>query len=168
MDIHKWFEIGMKRTINPIIPPGTGGMFKINLGTGKYPLGCDLELDLPNWDATKQAIPAKDGSVSTIFANHFFEHLTGDQAIVVLRECERVLHHGGQLNVVVPYYRSQLQFECLDHKSYWNEATWGNIIKNSGYDLFGDWTLKVNVCFIMGVVERNIAMFTQLVKDDHI
>lgn len=47
-------------------------------------------------------IPFNNNSISNIFSSHFLEHLTGEQAVKLLKECNRVLKSGGVLRIIVP------------------------------------------------------------------
>lgn len=158
MNFQNWFQIGMKRSIPNFIPA-----FGVQLTVGGKEI-TDNKLYRPYWDALTQPLPQHSGDVGTIWCNHFLEHLPGKRAVEMLREFERVLSYGGIANIVVPYYTSQMQAHDPDHKSVWCEATWSNVFTNQYYGDYGDWKLAVNACFIAGVVERNLALFTQLVK----
>ena len=160
MNIQEWFKIGMKRDI-PQLLEREGVLLTVG---GKEVT--DDFLYRPFWNALTQPLPSEDESVDLIFTNHFLEHLPGNRAIFMLKEFERVLKPGGVANIVVPYYTSQMQAHDLDHKSFWTERTLPNIFDNPYYDDFdsGKWKIKVHTCFIMGIVERNMALFIQLVK----
>lgn len=80
---------------------------RLNVGCGAWPL--------PHWtnlDAASDAIadvyqsvpplPYADGTLQEIYAGHFLEHLTQDEARAFLAECRRCLTPGGRLGVVVP------------------------------------------------------------------
>lgn len=163
--INQLFEIGMKRTIPALIEPGS---VKMNLGCGNTHMPDSLNLEWPSWKAERDPIPSADGNVDTIFASHFFEHLAGDTVISVLKECQRALRVGGQLNITVPYYRAQLAFQDLDHKSFWTEETLRTLFVNKMYDKGREepWRLSVNFCVIIGIVERNLALLIQLVRTE--
>lgn len=152
--IPRWYE-----------PPSELTGDTLNLGAGeKHILGA-TPLDLPDWDADKQGIPYESESVRKIYAIHFFEHI--HHPILVLRECQRVLKPGGVLNVGLPYYTSQGAFHDLDHKSFWTEETWRHLFQNSYYakEHYG-WKFRVGINFIMGIVERNTMLLTQLIRED--
>jgi SAM-dependent methyltransferase len=113
-----------------------------------------------------QDLPFEDESVGAVHAHQFLEHFDGDDAIGILREIERVLVPGGVAFVTVPYQGSSHWGQALDHKSTWNEETWNWLFDNEYYDHQGEpWKLKVHACFIMGIVIRNLDLFTQLVKE---
>lgn len=112
-----------------------------------------------------QDLPFEDESVGAVHAHQFLEHFDGDDAIGILREIERVLVPGGVAFITVPYQGSSHWGQALDHKSTWNEETWKWLFENEYYDHQGEpWKLEVHACFIMGIVIRNLDLFTQLVK----
>jgi predicted SAM-dependent methyltransferase len=160
MNIQEWFRIGMKRDIPLLIEPGT---VQLTVGGSEV---TDDRLYRPFWDAMTQGLPPYESEyVDTIWCNHFLEHLPGARAVEMLREFERVLRPRGTANIVTPYYSSQMQAQDLDHESVWCERTWATLFENQYYaDYRRGWKLKVQACFIIGIVERNLALFTQLVK----
>lgn len=163
MNFQDWFENGLKRPLAALIPPGE---LVLDVGTSH---GATVVPGAKTLDERWRAplLPYRDGTIDTIFAHHFLEHLDGETAVRQLREFERVLKVGGTVNVVVPYYTSQMAAHDLDHKSVWCEETWRNTFANPGYDAKGrNWRLAVNFNLICGVVERNIALFTQLYKTE--
>lgn len=161
-DIREMMELVLFRNIHTWLPDGAGP--KLNLGPGQKHIEGAVELDLPHWDADHDDIPYKTGSISTIYAIHFLEHVK--QPLRVLRECQRVLRPGGHLNVGVPYYRSQAAVMDLDHKSFWCEDTWKNLFNNEYYEKNHDgWRFKIGTNLIFGIVERNMMLMTQLIKE---
>ncbi len=92
MTINELFKLGMKRSIEELIPPGKIGL---NLGSGLSPTLGFVNLDYPTWNADIESIPEEDESVDTIYAFHFLEHLTGANVIRILSEAQRVLKVGG-------------------------------------------------------------------------
>jgi predicted SAM-dependent methyltransferase len=76
---------------------GCGKNFKqgwINIDLGKE---ADLQLDV------REPLPFADESVSTVYSEHFFEHLEyPDEARHFLKESLRVLQPGGRFSVGVP------------------------------------------------------------------
>ena len=158
--LNDFFELGMKRTIPQLL---SAGPVAVNLGAGNSPIEGAHNLDLPAWDATVDKIPFDDESVDTIYAFHFLEHV---EPIRMLREIERVLKIGGIANIVVPHRLGAIAFQDLDHKHFFTEETWRTLFQNDYYDKHREhpWRLHVHVNVIMGIVERNLALFTQLVK----
>lgn len=161
MDINNLFELGMKRHIPLLCQPGE---IAINLGAGKQEIKGAKSLDLPKWDAERDMIPYHDGSVDTIYAFHFLEHLPAGRVIYMLREFERVLKVGGTANVVVPHRLSQMAYHDLDHKTFFCEETWRTLFSTPYYDKNREvpWRLEVGTNIIIGIVERNLALMTQL------
>lgn len=158
------FQVGMDRTAGEFIDVAVPGAVMLNLGPGnKHLIGVD-ELEWPEWNAeVDPTIPRGDGSVDAIFAFHFLEHLTDPRP--VLRECQRVLRSGGTLNVVVPFYKSSMAFHDFDHKSYYTETCWDNLFRETYYSKGKTgWEFTIQYNAIVGVVERNLALVTQLVR----
>jgi len=58
------------------------------------------KLDL-NWDLRKP-LPFHDNSVDFIFNEHFFEHLTTDEAEKTIKDLMRVLKPGGVMRIAMP------------------------------------------------------------------
>lgn len=154
----------MKRHIPSLLPNiDTRGLAMLNLGGGLADIeGCE-NVDYPEWDADKDQLQFEDESVSVIHAYHFLEHCK--EPVKVLQECQRVLVKGGVLNIVVPYYTSQMAAHDLDHKHVFCEETWKNLFDTRFYDKNKiEWKFRIHANFIMGVVERNLALLTQLQK----
>lgn len=165
MNFETLFKLGMKRDPGTIQDPTINARW-LELGAGNNPVPGAMSLDLPHWNAGVDPIPYKDESVSAIFAFHFFEHLTGENAIKVLRECERVLAPDGLLTTVIPHRLGMIAYQDLDHKSFWCEETWQKLFGNPYYDKHGGWRFKINFNLIAGIVERNLCLFTQLQKTE--
>lgn len=169
MNIQHLFAMGMKRDLPPLI--ACPGGLVLNIGSSKtdhwqmWLMSGAKSLGRPDWVFPRNPIPYPNNSVSTIHCYHFLEHLTGDDAILFLRECERVMIPGASvMNFCMPYYNSNLQAECLDHRSVWNENSFRNLFENSGFDIAGKWELKVHFLMIAGIVERNLCIIGQLIR----
>ena len=85
------------------------GASRVNLGCGELKLDGYLNVDQfpkvnPDLvsDAHEFLAGCEDGSLDEIYAGHFLEHLTLDEAQSLLRECYRVLKSGGLLGITVP------------------------------------------------------------------
>jgi predicted SAM-dependent methyltransferase len=92
----------------------SGRALKIEVGAGDKPgrdgwttidltPHCDVYWDLRN------GLPFPDGSVSTIYSSHFFEHLAFPETQAFLEECKRVLAPGGTFSICVPNARIYLE-----------------------------------------------------------
>lgn len=167
--IQDLFMLGMKREIKPLLPIKKGGLaFDLGASGTKVAEGA-IPLGLPDWRFPLHPIPAEDESVDTIHAYHFLEHLAGEDAIALLVEAQRVLKKGGVFQFCIPYYKSNIASHDLTHKSFWTETTFQNLFRNQFYDptagSVAEWKLSIHAVFIMGIVERNIALLGQLVKE---
>jgi hypothetical protein len=163
-DLQELFWWGMMREVPPLLQPPAGLAFDVGASGLKKAPGA-VALGLPEWSWPRDRIPAEDSTVAVIHAYHFMEHLSGEDAIAMLREFERVLVPGGVVNFCIPYYNSNLWAHDLTHKSQWCEDSFTNLFKNDYYDPAGAWKLRQHFCVIMGVVERNTVIIGQLTKD---
>lgn len=162
MNIQDLFRIGMDREIPDLIPDKSGMV--LNLGAGNKHIYGAISLDYPEWDAEDYYIPVGNEEIDQIHAYHFFEHISNPPQM--LRECQRVLKVGGHINIVVPYYTSQMQAHDLFHKSKFCEETWRNLFNTPYYSKNREgWRFKVGINIIIGIVERNICLMTQLIKE---
>lgn len=66
---------------------------------------------------TRAGLPLPDESVDAIYASHFLEHLTYENATYFLQECFRVLKPGGIIRLVVPDLWYSCQQYLLKHKN---------------------------------------------------
>lgn len=89
----------------------TKGPIKLNVGCGtdykKSWINIDNnsddnieKLDV-NWDM-RNPLPLVDGTVDFIFNEHFFEHMSVEEALPIMRDLMRVLKPGGVLRIAMP------------------------------------------------------------------
>lgn len=166
-DLLELFQVGMDRHVQDILPET--GMIdgpKLNLGAGNKMIVGTIPHDADNGWLAGEPLPYDDETVVAIFALHFFEHLTKEEFLSVLRECERVLVTYGVINVVVPHWSAEIAHQDLDHKLFFSEQTFENLFNNSYYQgtMPRNWKLMIHTSLIMGVVQRNLVLVTQLVK----
>lgn len=165
---HDLFANGMKRQL-PLIrvdDAGLGTPVVVNLGSGDSRIAYADNLDLPGWRAI-DGIPHGDDIVDVVHAYHFLEHLRAPVMIFMLSEIERVLKPGGVANIVVPYARADIAFQDPTHECYFTEETWRTIFQNNYYMMPGherEWKFDIGFNLIAGIVSRNLAIFTQLIK----
>lgn len=173
---HSVIEVGLDRSVAPLLPfPNPGGII-LNLGAGnKEIVGCH-PIDAEHGWFAGDRLPFSDETVDGVYALHFFEHLTTGDAIAVTREIERVLVPGGSLITVTPHPAGELAFQDIDHKSFWNEMTWPSLFSKTYRGADGkpteqyhgstsrDWCLSVHTSLIVGVVLLNLVTVTQIVK----
>lgn len=169
--LQDFFYWGMDRVINDLVDTTfSPGMKVLNLGPGQKSLPGAVGLGLQGkvdivWRAGT-SLPYEDKEIDHIHAYHFFEHLTRDEILDTIMECQRVLKRGGTLNIVVPYAGAHNYYQDLDHKSAWNEETLKSTLDNRYYDNYQrNITLRTNVIVIMAIVIRNLALLIQLVND---
>lgn len=180
-DIQEFFRLGMDRELPKLLKPPTHYKghdqipVHLNIGPGNVKsipntIGVGRageEMADVTWEFP-DVLPFAAESVHEIHCYHFLEHLSGEDAMKVLWDFQRVLVPGGVLNVVTPYYNSNMQAHALDHKSFWCEDTWSWLFEQPYYLHAGSraWELQVNLCLIIGIVERNMALMTQLYKNN--
>jgi hypothetical protein len=165
MSFQQLFALGMMRHL-PELLTCDGRSFDVG-ASGKYIAPGAIALGPPTWVWPRDKIPCGDDQAATVHAYHFLEHLTGSDAILFLREVERVLIPvRGVLNFSVPYFSSVLAAQDLDHKSRWCEETFQNLFEDDTYEHSGKWRLKVRFLLIAGIVNRNMCIIGQIVKTD--
>ena len=166
MKIQKLFKFGMKRDLPELIEYEDGIVVDVG-ATGKFVVPGAVAIGLPNWRWPNDPMPFSDGSVTTLHAYHFLEHLEGEHALLFLRELERVMVPGRSvLNFSIPYFSSSLAVQDLTHKSFWCEDTFKTTFDNWTYDPDGKgtWKLRVHFLMIAGIVGRNLALIGQLIR----
>jgi predicted SAM-dependent methyltransferase len=157
------FGMGMDRDV-PSFQEWYEGLV-LNLGAGNKRFMGTIPLDLPDWNAEVDPIPYGEGEVDHILAFHFLEHVRNIHYL--LWECQRVLRPGGTMNIVVPYGVSDCAIQDLSHVHRFNEDTWKNTFQNPYYsrpDHPHVWEWDIGFNMIMGLVHRNLALVTQLIR----
>ncbi len=135
-------------------------MMKLHLGSGKQHFDGWINIDsqpLPGLDRmldVTHGLPFED--VAFIFAEHFIEHLAYVDALVLLRECRRVLRDDGVLRLSTPnlhwvwasHYRLDLDepeqvkacfdlnraFRGYGHAFLYNEQTLAATLRDAGFE----------------------------------
>jgi ubiquinone/menaquinone biosynthesis C-methylase UbiE len=154
-----WFA--MDRDVPRVLPMPEG--IHLNVGAGNKKIDGAIPLDYPDWNGEIDPLPFESGSVSGIHAYHFLEHIS--DPVRMLQEFQRVLKIGGVVNICVPYYNSQMFAHDLDHKHAFCEETWKILFNNPYYNKNRiEWKFKIGFNMICGIVERNTALITQLVR----
>ena len=161
-DLSSLFYTAMLRTI-PEYSPGRQELLKLNIGPGFKRIQNTIELDLPDWNANTDDIPYDDESVGVIYCFGMLDHISNVPNFIY--ECQRVLAPGGTLNISVAFYKSQLAFEDIYHRSWFTETTWKKLFEKQYWlaDSF-EWKLNIGINLIIGVVERNLIVLTQMIK----
>ena len=163
MNLLKTFNIGMDRQLAEFKEPPEGR--QLNVGAGKKQIEDADPIDYPGWIAGT-SLPVDTGTVAQIYAFHFLEHLDVDDLVRTLREFERVLMVGGLVNIVVPFWDSELAHQDFDHKTFWSETSLRQLFFNTYYDGVMEharyWKFQINAVVIMGIVQRNLAVLAQI------
>jgi hypothetical protein len=163
-DILELFESGMDRPQPLWVKPKLGPA--LNLGAGYKHIDGATEYGLETgWEAGTR-LPYDDETVGVIYSYHLLEHLGKKEMLATLRECERVLRKGAPLNLVLPHYMSEGAFHDLDHKLFFTESSFRNLMENTYYDgsMPRDWKFTIGLNLIVGLNVRNLAILTQLIK----
>ena len=92
MEFEGLFKLGLDRDLPPLLEAPLGK--SIGLGESGTKRVGSVGLGLPEWCWPENKIPAEDGTVAIVHAYHFMEHLTGEDAITLLAEVQRVLMVG--------------------------------------------------------------------------
>ena len=170
MDFQDLFKIGLDRSLPGLFEPRIGLAFDLGASGSKVALGA-APLGLPAWSFPRDPIPCGDGQASIIHAYHFMEHLSGEDAILLLKEVQRALMYGGIFQFCIPYAKAEIAFQDLTHKSFWAESSFRMLMNNPYYDPTAEdfrWELQVHFQVIAGIVERNLCLMGQLIKRETI
>jgi len=83
-------------------------MNKLNIGCGQRLAQGWINVDFHSENPQVRRVnllgrlPFEDGSMDAVYSSHVLEHFTPETAKKLLKECHRVLKHGGILRTVVP------------------------------------------------------------------
>ena len=82
-----------------------------------------------------EPLPLASHMMGTVFASNFFEHLTLDEARLVLSEAARVLLPGGHLIVVQPNFRLQPRryFDDYTHRTIYTDCGFQDFLSSEGW-----------------------------------
>ncbi len=121
--LHKWIDDRL-----PVVDLGAGRSDFLKEISAPQKVAIDVEdaafgeqfdgIDQVVADATNlEMFP--DGSVGTVLASNFLEHLDRDEVSNCLRECRRVLVSGGHIIVIQPNFRIRPQhyFDDYTHRT---------------------------------------------------
>lgn len=166
MTFERLFHMALDRPLPELITPPIGPV--IELGASGKKVHVDSPLGLPYWSWPSDRIPYSDGTAAMVHAYHFFEHLTGEEAISMLQEIQRVLMVGGVCQFAIPHRLGEMAYQDLTHKSFWTESSFRMLMANDYYSPVGNfkWKLRVHYLVIAGIVERNLCLMGQLVKEE--
>ena len=100
---------------------------KLNLGCGLKHIPGYVNLDYDELDLNVFPYPFSDGSIDIILLNHVLEHLFDRHSVI--KECHRILKHGGVLRVVLP-----VENHNIFHISNKHTANYFNGVSGRGDD----------------------------------
>lgn len=106
---------------------------KLNLGSGIYPQGGYINLDIDpsvNPDVVRdmrRGLPYSDKSVEMVMAWHVLEHLDPDDFLFVFTEIWRVLEPGGMVDIQVPIGIT----DDPTHKTFFSEGSFAVFMDRS-------------------------------------
>ena len=116
--------------MKPVVPMDVRPLH-IELGCGpskRNPdaVGVDI-IDLPGVDVVGDAVKVleklPDSSVSSLYSEHFLEHLSDPYALLV--EASRVLMPGGEFRAVVPHFSNPAFYSDPTHRTFFGLYTFG-------------------------------------------
>jgi hypothetical protein len=95
-------------------------------------------------------------SVSHIYSSHYLEHVDKDCLFDLLKEIDRALIKGGEINFIVPHFSNPYYHSDPTHKTSWGVHSFSYICETSylarkvpTYAAIKDWQLvKVRIKFI--------------------
>ncbi len=115
---------------------------RLNIGCGKEWIELKDKHGFDNMDIydfgqkyvhdIRTGLPFEDDSIDFMRASHFMEHLTPDEAIVVLNECWRVLKKKSVFHIIVPCALEEKTY-TLTHRSFWTRKTFENITRKDSH-----------------------------------
>ncbi|MEO8349412.1 MAG: hypothetical protein ABI610_10910, partial [Acidobacteriota bacterium] len=83
-----------------------GAPLRLHLGCGQAPIAGWLNIDVQALPGVDQVLDVRDGlpfkNVTSIFGEHFLEHLELEEGLACLAECRRVLSNDGILRLSTP------------------------------------------------------------------
>lgn len=156
---------GLARYMGPWVEPDWR-QYVLDLGPGRKQIYGTHAMEWPEWDANNPKCLREymDDSVGGIYAVNILEHL--DDPRDLLREMARVLAPGAPATIFVPHGLSDMYLQDLDHKHPFNTETISNFFNNEYYDKdHGDHKVTIGATFVFGLLERNLGVVTQFVKN---
>lgn len=115
---------------------------KINLGCGYRKLDGYVNIDnrlevKPDIVCDGLNLPFPDGSVDSVVAVDYLEHIPTGKTVDQIEEIWRVLKHGGMLYHLTPSTDGRGAFQDPTHVSYWNINSWLYYTHPAYRDLYG-------------------------------
>jgi len=121
---------------------------KLNLGCGGDKRAGWINIDIREevnpdtvWDLEKTPYPFDDESVDEILAKDVIEHITYLKVEDVLKECFRILKHGGRMYIQCPDMEAIARKVVLSGKYDWKQIS---------YWVYGDQSYGIHGCHKTG------------------
>src|ERR1041385_9099012 len=105
------------------------GQKRLHLACGSNVLDGWANIDLNSngtvigWDLTGR-LPVHSGTIELIYCEHFIEHVTLEQAAVLLADCHRALRPGGVLRLSTPRLTKLVDEYLFGRISEWYDVGW--------------------------------------------
>lgn len=113
---------------------------RVDLGAGTRKKDGFFGIDIDKYEGVDHILdlrfnplPFEDRQLEHVYASHFIEHLSFDEAIYLFNEVWRCLKVGGTFEIIVPHALSYAQYSDLSHKSAWTEDTFGHFTPENKY-----------------------------------
>lgn len=166
-EFNSWFHRSIYRRFRPFQPLREYA----NIGCGPRIFEVADNLDFPVLRTKKVKYEGMDlrypltiptGSYQGIFCEHTLEHLSPKHSESFLKECNRVLKHGGKLRIIVPsldYYRG-LNYSAKNDSGF-NSAVeaFFNLAQNWGHKSIWDFEFIAKVLTNVGFSEITQSSF---------
>ncbi len=170
-DFSKFFELVFKMDMPEIICPTGHNVLNFGCGNSLIPNATNYDtyktlpqIEFLDMNVIPYTIPSD--SADAIHCFHALEHT--EKPLEVIQEFARIIKKGAPINIAVPYWKSQMAYSSLDHKSFWSEETMKMHLRNDYYFAFDNkYNLKENFSIICGQEERAMVVFIQLYKDEN-
>lgn len=109
-------------------------MVKVQLGAGPHAVPEQFK-DWDNYDINPgkggmkrnlitSGLPYDNNTVDIIFSEHFLEHITRDEALKLLTECNRVLKPRGFIRTTVPSIEALIDAYVKKDLTRWGDCAW--------------------------------------------
>jgi predicted SAM-dependent methyltransferase len=96
------------RVLRLLTPSRIKHFDRLQLGAGPHPLPGWANVDLGGknlrWDLRKP-LPLKPGSLRLVYSEHFIEHVTRSDGLMILCNCHRAMVKGGTIRISTPDLR---------------------------------------------------------------
>jgi len=123
-----------------------------------------LKKDVVFLHAAATKIPLKNASVDKIFISNFFEHITKNASIQVVRECKRILKKNGHIIILQPNIRfcEKDYWRFFDHITPIDDRALEELF--SLFNMKKTWTILKFLPYTTNDITKNVSFFLFLTK----